>query len=1221
MGLTADDLKVSKRKLESDYKMISQVGSMEYTLGYLNSLYVLSQVSSPYFPSSFLPSIQVLMDATRNWDLLDGINTKFRSYQEIDHLAVTLMNIGLELTKRYNPLPETQFVLAGGLACECLDWYDSNTRVTIEENSDFSKERTLLGHHESLCVLLEALLSRPRRDWCSIEYEDMKEQWKKSSMKSPKLLKRITEYGRIVDSLQPSMKSLFERLLMVIRYYCKWLSSAVVIPAQHKESYYYYLRCVLKVIGCGCVRVLNLVKSYSECSGLCQMVNGAQREMETLLVEYLGRSKCVINPVKALLFPERDNEPYVKPRRGGFPSVFRGMPSIPRAFKGARSIEDRVLFFTCSGDGVAMTKSSKRHNSWYFFSFNVVGVPCMLGTKKELFFSFIVPENSPSSLYCPDDETVVDDPIVAKIREYAVRATKERTDIVDKYLGVYARGLLTKNSMVKALRAELHGVFVNSMKKCKKFVVREAKKTIYPADCPMEKCSASLLPDEGEKRKSAQTAANSYVRQIMGIVLEETRKEGDKGIVVAYGDKLLHIRFAVVGMRADTPAADDMLDSAGNHASNSPCRMCGISRDCFDPIAVSLYRSINHTQYKHRALLRGFHGAFAGEEMTSELRWYNHLSYLVGHDGSASPRGAAVSTLAAEIKRLTKREIGGELWNKLLVLEDFIRGAADGTTPYTPSTISFTPVFREQKECRPPTNMAFSNGFVSLPTHLGFPASRCVCIDMMHTIGNVAASLLWVFFEKETLKEDYIRDAFDGMKRSGMRVAGCGTSFYWFFPETLMRDAKAILQCFVPYDSPLYGALDSFESLNSLKTHPRHVLFFCYLPVLLYDYSHIPVVRFLVDLSTVAQRLYNTRQSIARVEEKQKLLDIALNEIESRSHPAIMTTSTHGLGHLDWSIMTFGPLRDNDCYAIEGRYFVCKGLFINSKNSSMSLFMKEVTAIPAALIEKNEKSISIYEPCELQLVYKFIGDTSEEEIQIRTLFNYQSDALWLGNGLFNQITLWDIEKCTTIDSFVAGAKVDSDESSFSLMDGVPATTHANGVGEARTVSSLGSLLFLAEACGISIVSNTDYERLACFKRCTCNGVSFGSLQVPLMELTGDMMCNNEHAFAFAMDFNEIIHLYCIVAFESSIVRGKRYDQAWCYEVPTISLSLDSDTTSCRQVDLSAEGMKRTPYVELLSVRRLVGGLKMKQKGENLLVVVTEQTSIFQLNQYVDLQDY
>ena len=88
MGLTADDLKVSKRKLESDYKMISQVGSMEYTLGYLNSLYVLSQVSSPYFPSSFLPSIQVLMDATRNWDLLDGINTKFRSYQEIIWLSL-----------------------------------------------------------------------------------------------------------------------------------------------------------------------------------------------------------------------------------------------------------------------------------------------------------------------------------------------------------------------------------------------------------------------------------------------------------------------------------------------------------------------------------------------------------------------------------------------------------------------------------------------------------------------------------------------------------------------------------------------------------------------------------------------------------------------------------------------------------------------------------------------------------------------------------------------------------------------------------------------------------------------------------------------------------------------------------------------------------------------------------------------------------------------------
>lgn len=89
----------------------------------------------------------------------------------------------------------------------------------------------------------------------------------------------------------------------------------------------------------------------------------------------------------------------------------------------------------------------------------------------------------------------------------------------------------------------------------------------------------------------------------------------------------------------------------------------------------------------NRSSLRGFHGAFAGEEMTSELRWYNHLSYLVGHDGSASLRGAAVPTLAAEIKRLTKREIGGKLWNKLLVLEDFIRGAADGTTRF-PSLLS-----------------------------------------------------------------------------------------------------------------------------------------------------------------------------------------------------------------------------------------------------------------------------------------------------------------------------------------------------------------------------------------------------------------------------------------------------------------------------------------------------------------------------------------------------
>lgn len=132
-------------------------------------------------------------------------------------------------------------------------------------------------------------------------------------------------------------------------------------------------------------------------------------------------------------------------------------------------------------------------------------------------------------------------------------------------------------------------------------------------------------------------------------------------------------------MQPNTPRARNRIDvTILVHGKRAEVRHIEIST------AVS-HKTV--TSSTNRSSLRGFHGAFAGEEMTSELRWYNHISYLVGHVGSESLRGAAVSTLAAEIKRLTKREIGGKLWNKLLVLEDFIRGAADGTTRF-PSLLS-----------------------------------------------------------------------------------------------------------------------------------------------------------------------------------------------------------------------------------------------------------------------------------------------------------------------------------------------------------------------------------------------------------------------------------------------------------------------------------------------------------------------------------------------------
>ena len=77
--------------------------------------------------------------------------------------------------------------------------------------------------------------------------------------------------------------------------------------------------------------------------------------------------------------------------------------------------------------------------------------------------------------------------------------------------------------------------------------------------------------------------------------MTESREEGDNGFVVVYGNKLLHIRYAIVGGRADTPAVDEMLDSSGLCISNSPCRVCNLKRSYFDKNLVVVQPGINST--------------------------------------------------------------------------------------------------------------------------------------------------------------------------------------------------------------------------------------------------------------------------------------------------------------------------------------------------------------------------------------------------------------------------------------------------------------------------------------------------------------------------------------------------------------------------------------------------------------------------------------------------
>ena len=73
-----------------------------------------------------------------------------------------------------------------------------------------------------------------------------------------------------------------------------------------------------------------------------------------------------------------------------------------------------------------------------------------------------------------------------------------------------------------------------------------------------------------------------------------------------------------------------------------------------------------------------------------------------------------------------------------------------------------------------------------------------------------------------------------------------------------------------------------------------------------------------------------------------------------------------------------------------------------------------------------------------------------------------------------------------------------------------------------------------------------------------------------------------------------------------------FEQVWAYEIPHIPACKDSKTQSCCFVDMNSEKLKKTPVLELLSVRRCVRDLRFLKYLPSVVGVVSEKTGIRQL---------
>lgn len=114
-----------------------------------------------------------------------------------------------------------------------------------------------------------------------------------------------------------------------------------------------------------------------------------------------------------------------------------------------------------------------------------------------------------------------------------------------------------------------------------------------------------------------------------------------------------------------------------------------------------------------------------------------------------SSPGEAVSVLVGEIKNITRKEQGSAFIEKLRVVEDYVALHPSRNPPYHGPCLSYLSAFKYQQECKKATNLLFSNGMVDIATALGFPPCDCVCLDMMHAVGNMVLQFFKLLFDWE----------------------------------------------------------------------------------------------------------------------------------------------------------------------------------------------------------------------------------------------------------------------------------------------------------------------------------------------------------------------------------------------------------------------------------------------------------------------------------------
>lgn len=1227
--LDSDDLSKEISRIKSQFHLIGSPSS-QCLLSYMKTLLVVAAADSSVFPVSFTASLQQLTDAKRNEDMIQREVMLFKCYSVFDSLLHDVRCILHDAEKQYSQLLLTEITLNWSSLSAIQDSCNSRCITEILARCNLpslnpSSVRNQLDRVNDVYHAIYEVVETSHKGMAFYKTSSSLSRIRTSSSLFATRAKAFKDNAAAVEKLTVLF---FIQFLLLLKALMVWFKGVVVSPVSNCIAYVEYLRMVFRGIldRLSCVDALRLGESERE-----EIMQGVVR-IQALMMECCQKaeeqSPTKWNPGQSTMCLRLDTIPFRYAYKPVSSPRLGSLKNIPVVFTRCNRVEDRFLFMTVGGDGVAVTRSSTLCNTWYCFTFNLISLPYSfeyLG--KDIVFSFIIPENPSSPLYCAseqEEEEKEKETMTKEEKEFAkvaFNSTMQRATIVDEYYRAYAMGNMSRSNCLTAVSIALQRAFEDYLKAPPNLLYRRMKRGVYRKDCVVEDCDPDLLPREGDKRKKAVTASNSYSRQLCHIILKETLSEGNRGYLFAYGDTLLHIRFAVFGARADLPAADDLLDSAGLCVSNNPCRMCDLGYCYFDPNTLLSPAGLNLSLFSGREHMKGLFSSLSREKMSSVYRLMNHIFFLLRN---AECHSATVHDIL--LNEMKKRHLlltdDDRYIRDLDRLIEYVSLIPTSSLPYRPSSTLFFPEYTTSEECKKPTCAYYSNGEVNLPLVLGFPASCCCCVDMMHTVSNALKCFMaLVFGGDETNRGKGFMESYSYVKQSltKAKLLDASSVGCWFLPPTVLQCMKETLDRIgLRNNNPVRDALQDGSSLLNAKTHVHHVIAFCYLPCLLLEVNNHPIVRAFVSVFVLCHRLYNS-SSRREVLLCQRKVDLLMNVVNGFGAPFTENPSFHYLTHLLLCVKYFGQLRLMDCFPLEGAFSYLRQFFVATSNSTVTSFKKEMEkTVTSLVVTTTTKTITtsteIGEETEVVICIKRVDET---EVMWRSLFNYSADVGWLKCGLFAQITLWDIEKCNSVKWFLESV------SSVGVMDKAFVMKEARCPNVLQgtimtTYTPLESLKKLGECVGMKPMKRGQYGRRGLFHECCCNGTCLSSLQVPLRELTPDVLVKNHKALCLVVDYFHYPHLYVMIGFVPTRFGEADYVEFWGYEIPTLSMVVDDETMCCRIVDFDSPRMRDTPHLELISVRRCVGDLVVFRYRGNAVGVICEKTSISQFNQYIPI---